>query len=119
MSIFLGQNQKPSIWNKKNSGVQGRAEKDLEQLAEERDELDNARYDTLIQKGKRPDIGDTFLMVQGPVAQNLLVTIDGKVIINSTFCASIRLSNMQYERWKWTEGERKRKGVRKKQIKRK
>ncbi|XP_063954719.1 coiled-coil domain-containing protein 174-like isoform X2 [Lytechinus pictus] len=34
---------KPSIWNKKNAGVKQRAEKDLEQLANERDELDNAR----------------------------------------------------------------------------
>ncbi|XP_041463580.1 coiled-coil domain-containing protein 174-like [Lytechinus variegatus] len=38
-----GESKKPSIWNKKNAGVKQRAEKDLEQLANERDELDNAR----------------------------------------------------------------------------
>eukprot|EP00057_Strongylocentrotus_purpuratus_P032071 XP_786551.2 PREDICTED: coiled-coil domain-containing protein 174 [Strongylocentrotus purpuratus] len=62
-----GESKKPSIWNKKNSGVQGRAEKDLEQLAEERDELDNARnkleakamfYEKMTKEGYLPD-GDS------------------------------------------------------------
>lgn len=35
--------QKPSIWNKQNTGVANRAEKDVEQKAEEDQTLDKSR----------------------------------------------------------------------------
>ncbi|XP_061746605.1 coiled-coil domain-containing protein 174 isoform X2 [Nerophis ophidion] len=35
--------KKPNVWNKQNSGVSARADKDAEQLAEEQQSIDNAR----------------------------------------------------------------------------
>lgn len=36
--------QKPNIWSKQNAGVSARAEKDAEQLAEEKTSLDASRW---------------------------------------------------------------------------
>ncbi|XP_071478123.1 coiled-coil domain-containing protein 174-like [Diadema antillarum] len=67
------ESKKPSIWSKKNAGVKARAEKDLEKLEEERNELENARskleakakfYEKMTKDGGLPnsDGGEHFLV---------------------------------------------------------
>lgn len=67
------ESKKPSIWSKKNAGVTSRAEKDLEQIEQERNELENARnkleakakfYEQMTKDGYIPeaDSGERFLV---------------------------------------------------------
>ncbi|XP_072178421.1 coiled-coil domain-containing protein 174-like [Diadema setosum] len=67
------ESKKPNIWSKKNAGVKARAEKDLEKLEEERNELENARskleakakfYEKMTKDGGLPnsDGGEHFLV---------------------------------------------------------